>query len=146
MKSTRVELMNTWPARVLLGLALALLVRAFEHLVGLRAFDPAEFLTLPVLVVVMITAFALITDPVQPAGGRTYAPAADGPSAPAATRMHSRLSPWLAGLLVLILLAGVRAVLHYVGVVEFRSSDFLSLPIIVCIAVLAAMIWSWRMR
>lgn len=136
------NLTATWPFRYILALLLVLGLRVFEHLAAMRPFDPDEFLNLPIYAVLLVTAFAFLTNPREPLAKN------DDQSAPVAgsRRSGASVKPWMMGLIVLGVLVGVRAALHLSGVADFGSSGFMPIVPLVCIAILVSMVWSWRIR
>jgi hypothetical protein len=151
VKSSRSEPMdsaNLWPTRILLAVLASLLVRIVEHLIGYRMFDLGEFTNLPVLSVVFISVYAIIENSVLSNNSKSASHQSQSATSEQTNNSERRraIKPWLFMIALLILLIVIRTVVHLAGWLDLNESGFLSLPIVICIALMVGMVWSWRIR
>ncbi len=121
-----------WPGIILAGISLALALRLFEHFTGLRAFEPKEFLNLPVFLTVLLCAAALLST--NPDDAK---PEADS------KKSRRRRRAWR---LIFVISSGslaVRAVLHWAGVIDYQETGGVALALL---AFLVYPLWTMRMR
>lgn len=139
---------NLWPTRILLAVLASLLVRIVEHLIGYRMFDLGEFTNLPVLSVVFISVYAIIENSVLSNSSKSASHQNQDATSEQTNNGERRraIKPWLFLIALLILLIVIRTVFHLAGWLDLDESGFLSLPIVICIALMVGMVWSWRIR